>query len=101
MRTKLTELLGIQYPIFQGGMAWVSEAILSTAVSNAGGAGMIASGCNPDTDLVEIVEIKNHPFFIGVQFHPELKSTVESPAPLFVKFVEACKVYNSTNIKEK
>lgn len=64
-------------------------------------AGMIASGCNPDTDLVEIVEIKNHPFFIGVQFHPELKSTVESPAPLFVKFVEACKVYNSTNIKEK
>ena len=64
-------------------------------------AGMIASGCNPDTDLVEIVEIKDHPFFIGVQFHPELKSTVESPAPLFVKFVEACKVYNSTNIKEK
>lgn len=55
--------------------------------------GMIASGRNPDTELVEIVEIPDHPFFIGVQFHPELKSTVESPAPLFVKFVEAAKDY--------
>jgi enoyl-[acyl-carrier protein] reductase II len=44
MKTKITELLGINYPIFQGGMAWVSEANLSTAVSNAGGAGIIASG---------------------------------------------------------
>lgn len=56
--------------------------------------GMLASGINPETDLVEIVEIPEHPFFIGVQFHPELKSTVEAPAPLFVHFVEAAKRYN-------
>ncbi|MGG2377416.1 gamma-glutamyl-gamma-aminobutyrate hydrolase family protein, partial [Salmonella enterica] len=47
-------------------------------------AGMIASGRNPETGLVEIMEIPDHPFFIGVQYHPELKSTVERPAPLFV-----------------
>jgi CTP synthase len=60
-------------------------------------AGMIASGINPDTDLVEIVEIKDHPWFVGVQFHPELKSTVEVPQPLFVAFVKAAldRKYNS------
>jgi len=52
-------------------------------------AGMIASGINPDGNLVEIVEIKDHPHFIGVQFHPELKSTALNPHPLFVKFVKA------------
>nr|MBK9651586.1 CTP synthase [Bacteroidota bacterium] len=54
-------------------------------------AGMIASGINqsPLGDLVEIIELKNHPFFVGVQFHPEYKSTVENPHPLFVKFVKA------------
>ncbi len=52
-------------------------------------AGMIASGRNPDTGLVEIVEVPAHPYFIGVQFHPELKSTVENPHPLFVHFVKA------------
>ncbi|MGF1925300.1 MAG: CTP synthase [Bacteroidia bacterium] len=52
-------------------------------------AGMIASGINPDSKLVEIIELKNHPFFIGGQFHPELKSTVANPHPLFVKFVAA------------
>ena len=52
-------------------------------------AGMIASGINPDSKLVEIIELKNHPFFIGAQFHPELKSTVAKPHPLFVKFVAA------------
>lgn len=57
-------------------------------------AGMIASGTNPETGLVEIVEIPAHPFFIGVQYHPELKSTVEKPAPLFVSFVAAAKKYN-------
>jgi CTP synthase len=57
-------------------------------------AGMVASGINPDTGLVEIIELPNHPFFIGVQYHPELKSTVESPAPLFVHFVAAAKKYN-------
>ena len=52
-------------------------------------AGMISSGKNPDTDLVEIIEIPSHPFFIGVQFHPELKSTPENPQPIFVEFVKA------------
>lgn len=51
--------------------------------------GMIASGINPDKDLVEIVELKSHPWFVGVQFHPEYKSTVESPHPLFVRFIKA------------
>lgn len=52
-------------------------------------AGMIASGINPDGGLVEIVEIKDHPWFVGVQFHPEYKSTVANPHPLFVSFVKA------------
>ncbi|MER3497218.1 MAG: CTP synthase [Chitinophagaceae bacterium] len=52
-------------------------------------AGMVASGVNPQTGLVEIIELPLHPFFIGVQYHPELKSTVEKPAPLFVHFVKA------------
>ncbi len=51
--------------------------------------GMVFSGINPDRDLVEIVEIPEHRFFIGVQFHPELRSTVEKPHPLFVAFVKA------------
>jgi CTP synthase len=59
--------------------------------------GMIASGINPEKQLVEIVELPNHPFFIGVQFHPELKSTVENPAPLFVHFIAAAKKYNEVN----
>ena len=53
--------------------------------------GMIASGVNPDTNLVEIVEIPTHPWFVGVQFHPEYKSTVVNPHPLFVDFVKASK----------
>ncbi|MDT8886792.1 CTP synthase [Aquirufa regiilacus] len=52
-------------------------------------AGMVTSGINPDTNLVEIVELPNHPFFVGVQFHPEYKSTVEAPSPLFVQFIKA------------
>jgi CTP synthase len=52
-------------------------------------AGLKASGINPETGLVEIVEIENHPFFIGVQYHPEYKSTVANPHPLFVNFVSA------------
>ena len=56
-------------------------------------AGLLSSGLNPDNDLVEIVELKNHPFFMGVQFHPELKSTVENPHPLFVAFVRAAIQY--------
>lgn len=52
-------------------------------------AGMIASGINPKLNLVEIIEIPSHPFFIGVQFHPEYKSTVLAPHPIFVNFVNA------------
>ncbi len=52
-------------------------------------AGMIASGINPDSQLVEIIEIPDHPWFVGSQFHPELKSTVLNPHPLFVRFVKA------------
>ncbi len=52
--------------------------------------GMIPTGINPDSNLVEIVELSNHPWFLGVQFHPELKSRVERPHPLFISFVKAC-----------
>jgi CTP synthase len=58
-------------------------------------AGMMTSGKNPKTGLVEIIEIPNHPFFIGVQYHPELKSTVENPHPIFVEFVKAA--FNHSN----
>lgn len=51
--------------------------------------GLIPSGINPDSKLVEIVELKNHPWFLGTQFHPEYKSTVLNPHPLFVKFISA------------
>ena len=52
-------------------------------------AGLKATGVNPDSGLVEIVELKDHPWFVGVQFPPELKSTVLNPHPLFVRFIEA------------
>jgi CTP synthase len=52
-------------------------------------AGMVLSGRNTENELIEVVEIPSHPFFIGVQFHPELKSTVENPHPIFVHFVKA------------
>ena len=51
--------------------------------------GMVAAGKNPESGLVEIMEIPDHPFFIGVQFHPEYKSTVANPHPVFVKFINA------------
>lgn len=56
--------------------------------------GMVASGVNPESGLVEIMELPAHPFFIGVQYHPELKSTVERPAPLFVSFIAAARKFN-------
>lgn len=59
-------------------------------------AGLKAVGINPESGLVEIVELKEHPWFIGVQFHPELKSTVLNPHPLFVKFVEAAINYKKS-----
>ena len=58
-------------------------------------AGMLASGKNPDNKLVEIIELPEHPFFVGVQFHPELKSTVDNPHPLFVGFVKAALAHQS------
>ncbi|RYZ28564.1 MAG: CTP synthase [Chitinophagaceae bacterium] len=63
--------------------------------------GMIASGRNPETGLVEIMEISSHPFFVGCQYHPELKSTVETPHPLFVHFVGAAKQFNERKQLEK
>ena len=64
-------------------------------------AGMIASGKNPGTGLVEIIELQNHPFFIGVQYHPELKSTVENPQPIFVSFIKAAKEFADRKVSVK
>ena len=64
-------------------------------------AGMKASGKNPGTDLVEIIELPDHPFFIGVQYHPELKSTVENPQPVFVHFIKAAKAYSEKKTEVK
>lgn len=58
--------------------------------------GMIATGINPETNLVEIVEIPSHPWFVGVQFHPEYSSTVINPHPLFVAFVKAAMQYKKS-----
>jgi len=55
--------------------------------------GMIASGTNTENNLVEVVEVPEHPWFIGVQYHPEYKSTVANPHPLFVAFVQAALVH--------
>ena len=49
----------------------------------------IVAGFNPDTKLVEIIENRDHPWFVGVQFHPEYKSSVYNPHPIFVNFVKA------------
>src|SRR5699024_1612575 len=61
-------------------------------------AGMVASGINQERDLVEIVELKKHPFFIATQFHPELKSTVANPHPLFIGFIRAAMEHDKRNI---
>ena len=53
--------------------------------------GMMPVGKNPETGLVEVMEVSNHPFYVATQFHPEYKSTVENPHPLFVSFVKAAK----------
>ncbi len=62
-------------------------------------AGMMAVGINKQNDLVEIIELKDHPWFIGVQFHPEYKSTVASPHPIFVHFVKAAIQYKKVQMK--
>ena len=59
--------------------------------------GLKATGINPETGLAEIVEIDAHPWFVGVQYHPEYKSTVLAPHPLFSSFVQACSQYVKTN----
>jgi CTP synthase len=60
--------------------------------------GLIPSGCNPESGLIEIIELSTHvhPFFFGVQYHPELKSTVENPQPIFVHFIKAAKEFAET-----
>jgi CTP synthase len=63
--------------------------------------GLIASGINPDSRLVEIMELRDHPFFMGTQYHPELKSTVEKPHPLFVAFVRACVEHKQGTAKKQ
>ena len=55
--------------------------------------GLKATGINPETGLVEVVENPAHPWFVGVQYHPEYKSTVLTPHPLFISFVEASLAY--------
>jgi CTP synthase len=64
-------------------------------------AGMIAAGINPGTDLVEIIELRDHPWFVGTQFHPELRSTVQNPHPLFVRFVEATLKFKKVSYKKE
>ena len=63
--------------------------------------GMVFSGLNPKTGLVEIIEIPNHDWFLGVQFHPEYQSTVENPHPVFVSFVKACKNKSKNSLWNK
>jgi CTP synthase len=63
--------------------------------------GFAPTGINPTSGLVEILELKNHPWFLGVQFHPELKSTILSPHPLFVSFVKAAQQYSKQKIAEQ
>ena len=60
-------------------------------------AGLKTTGINPETGLVEIVEIENHPWFVGVQYHPEYKSTVVNPHPLFVSFIKAAHEHLKNN----
>ena len=63
--------------------------------------GMHAAGINPEANLVEIMEYEKHPWFIGVQFHPEYSSTVASPHPLFVNFIKASLDFQKKNTNTK
>lgn len=109
MQTRLTALLGIKYPIIQGGMAWISESRLTSAVSNAGGAGIIAcAGRDPEWIRDEIHQTKsltNKPFGVNVSLlHPKKDEIIEmicrekisfvtlsagSPVPYIAKLKEA------------
>ncbi|WP_185869446.1 CTP synthase [Blattabacterium cuenoti] len=62
-------------------------------------AGMKAVGINPDTGLVEALELDNHIFFLGVQYHPEYKSRITNPHPLFTYFIKISKIYKSFDIQ--
>ncbi len=64
-------------------------------------AGLRTTGINPKTGLVEIIEISDHPWFVGVQYHPEYKSTVANPHPLFVAFVQASVTYHESKKNAK
>ncbi|MDR3273197.1 MAG: CTP synthase [Flavobacteriaceae bacterium] len=61
--------------------------------------GLEAVGTNPDTGLVEIIQLNDHPFYVGVQYHPEYKSTVASPHPLFIAFINASLQYQLNKTK--
>ena len=64
-------------------------------------AGVVASGVNPETGLVEVIELENHPWYVATQYNPEYKSTVATPAPLFVAFVAAAMEYQKSCNAEK
>ncbi len=57
--------------------------------------GLVFSGMSPDNDLIEIIELKDHPFFMGTQFHPEFKSRPTKPSPIFKEFINASKIHNN------
>jgi len=75
----------------------VNEAYLADLISQ----GMVVSGLSKVDDLVEIVEMKDHPWFIGCQFHPEFTSTPKNASPLFVSFIEAAIAYNQSRLQIK
>jgi CTP synthase len=64
------------------------------------GAGMVFSGVNPDLGLVEMIELNNHPHFVGCQFHPEFKSKPFRPHPLFAGFVKAAMAHRDARLRE-
>ena len=63
--------------------------------------GLLVSGINPERDLVEIVEVENHPWYVGVQFHPEFQSKPNKAHPLFAAFIEASLAQQLSNTPEK
>ena len=80
------------YVLVCGGTACCSSggtSVVEAFKNELEAAGLKATGHNPDTGLVEVVELPTHPFFIGTQFHPEYKSTPENPHPLFNGLVQA------------
>lgn len=91
--SKSYELYGKQYIAERHRHRWeLNNDYLSELEAH----GLKAVGKNPNTNLVEIVELAEHPFYIGTQFHPELKSTVEMPHPIFVGFIKAALNYSLT-----